>query len=172
MEIVLAGGLGSEASQSLSGRTAGELAGDVEVAEVAGILLEQMEQDPLERGRGAVAWPPVTGPASLAEVMRLDDGPGAGGLRTQRSSQPFETLAGGDMPVAVAIVAPGFGDIAALEAPLQPAQLDVGAMVEQFGRCPARRHPAAALLTSGQGTYLAHQPRAKEIQVLQEHLAA
>ena len=142
------------------------------MAEVAGILLEQMKQDPLKCGRGAVAVPAVTGLANLAKVVRLDDGPGTGRLRTQPGGQAFETRAGGDMPVAVAVVAPGFCDIAALEPPFQPAQLDIGTMVEQFGRCPARRHPAAAQLTSGQGTYFAHQPRPEEIQVLQEHLAA
>jgi GNAT superfamily N-acetyltransferase len=52
----------------LSGLAVGEFADDVEVADVAGVLLEQVEQDPLECRRiGSV--PPVAG---LADVSKAD----------------------------------------------------------------------------------------------------
>jgi hypothetical protein len=57
------------------------------VAEVPRVLLDQVEQNPLERRRGA-AVPPVAGLAEVGEVMRLDDGPGVGRLRVQRGDQP------------------------------------------------------------------------------------
>ena len=52
----------------------GELGDDVQVADVPGVLLKQVEQDPLKGGRvGAV--PPLTGLAHLIEPVRHDDGP-------------------------------------------------------------------------------------------------
>src|SRR6266498_1477626 len=63
-----------------AGLPADEFADDVKVAEVAGVLLEQVKQDPLEcRGVGPV--PAVAGFADVSKVMGLDDGPAAASLR-------------------------------------------------------------------------------------------
>jgi hypothetical protein len=52
------------------------------VADVPGVLLKQVEQDPLEGGRvGAI--PPLTGLAYLIELVGLDDGPASHGLGAQ-----------------------------------------------------------------------------------------
>src|SRR5262245_65078444 len=79
---------------SLSGLAAGELADDVEVADVAGVLLKQVEQDPLERRRiGPV--PPVARLADVGQIMGLDDGPGPRGLGAESRPQVLQGLGGG-----------------------------------------------------------------------------
>jgi hypothetical protein len=56
-----------------------EFGDDIQVTEVPGVLLQQVEQDPLQGGRvGAV--PPVAGLAHVGQVMGLDDGPAPRGL--------------------------------------------------------------------------------------------
>src|ERR1019366_10384727 len=52
----------------LSGLAAGKFTDDVEVAGVAGVLLEQVEQDPL-KGGGIRSVPPVARLANLSEVV-------------------------------------------------------------------------------------------------------
>ena len=67
----------------LSELAGGELADDVEVAEVAGVLLGQVEQDPLKRCRpGSV--PPVARLADVSKVTGLHGGPVACRLSAQR----------------------------------------------------------------------------------------
>src|SRR5215470_5910774 len=106
---------------SLPGRAAGELGDDVEVADMAGVLLQQVEQDPLQRGRVRPV-PPRPGLAGLGQVVGLDDGPGALRLNPQRRGQRLQRLILSDVPPAVTPVAPRVADIlAALEPPLQPA---------------------------------------------------
>jgi hypothetical protein len=115
---------------------------------VPGVLLEQVEQDPLQGGRvGAV--PAVTGLAHLVEVVGFDDGAGPAGLVGQAGQEAGQGLAGTDRPAAVLAVGPGVGEVAALEAPLEPAQLDVAQVLEQLQRRPAGRQPAAAQLVGG-----------------------
>jgi hypothetical protein len=66
----------------LSGLAVGEFADDVEVANVPGVLLKQVEQDPVKRRRiGSV--PPIARPADVSKIMGLDDGPGPCGLGAQ-----------------------------------------------------------------------------------------
>ncbi len=58
---------------SLADRPVGELGDDVQVAEVARILLQQVEQNPFERGRvGAV--PSGARLTDIGEVVGLDHG--------------------------------------------------------------------------------------------------
>ncbi len=57
-----------DAAQSLAGRPVHQLAHDVEMAGVPGVLLDQMQQDTLQRWRPA-AVPPVTGRADVGEVV-------------------------------------------------------------------------------------------------------
>src|SRR5215472_11541076 len=131
---------------SLPGRAAGELADDVEVADMTRVLLEQVEQDPFQRGRIRPV-PPGPGLAGLGQVVGLDDGPGAFRPGAQRRGQRLQRLIGSDVPPAVALVAPRVADVAAaLEPPLQPAHLDVGQVLEQVDGGPARRQPARAQL--------------------------
>jgi hypothetical protein len=137
------------------------------VTQVPGVLLEQVEQDPLQGGRVGAA-PAVTGLSRLAEIMRLDDGPGPFGLRAQVSQEAGQGLAGAYGPAAAGPVAPWVADVAALEAPLQPAQLDVTQVLGQFERRPAGRQPARAQFGGGQGFELAGQPGPEVVQVAQE----
>jgi hypothetical protein len=104
-----------------------------------------VEQDPLEcRGLGSV--PPLAWLAGVSKVMGFHDGPAACGLGVQCCYQLAECLAGGDVPAAVPVVGPGVADVAAFEAPFQPAQLVMGKMLEQLDRRPAGRQPAAPQL--------------------------
>ena len=92
--------------------------------------------------RRIVAVPPIAGLPHLGQVVRLDDGSAARGLRVQRREQLVERLTGCDVPPVVPVVAPRLDDVAALEAPLEPPQLDVGQVLEQLDRRPAGRQPA------------------------------
>src|SRR5450432_1858388 len=84
----------------------------------------------------------------------------------------MECLVGSDVPAATPVVGPGADDVAAFEAPLQPAQLVMGKMLEQLDRCPARRQPAAPQLAARQSLQLAHQPGPEVVQVAEEDLGA
>jgi hypothetical protein len=99
------------------------------VTQVPGVLLEQVEQDPLQRG-GVIAVPALARLSHLAEIVGLDDGPAAPGLLTQVIQEADEGLAGADVPAVALAVAPRLADVAALEAPLEPAELDVAQVLE------------------------------------------
>jgi len=101
------------------------------VAQVPGVLLEQVEQHALQRGR-LRARPALAGFADLGQLMALDDGRAARRLLGVRRQQVVQGLARRDVPAAVALVAPRVADRAAFEAPLQPAPLHVGQVPEQF----------------------------------------
>jgi hypothetical protein len=128
-----------------------------------------VEQDPFQR-RGVGAVPAVAGLADLVEIVGLDDGAGPRGLVEQVGQQAGQGLLGTDVPVTVLLVAPRVSDGAALEAPLEPAQLDVAQVLDQLERRPAGGQPAAAELRGGQGRQLAGQPRPEVVQVAQENL--
>jgi len=132
---------------------------------------DQVEQDPLKcRRPGCV--PPIARLANVSKVMGFHDGPAACRLSVQRRHKLFERLAGSHVPAAIPVLAPRVGDRAAFEAPLQPAQLVMGNMLEQLDRRPAGRQPAAAQLAAGHGFQLAHQPGAKVVEVTEEDLRA
>ena len=61
---------------SFAGFAAGQLADDVQLADVPGVLLHEVEQHPLER-RGRLARPALARLADLVEVVALDDGAAA-----------------------------------------------------------------------------------------------
>src|SRR5205809_4794260 len=94
-------------------------------------------------------WPYV------GKVVGLDDGPGTHRLGAKARDQLRERLVGGYVPSAVPAVGKRVGDLAPLETPLQPPQLDVGKVLEQLDRRPARGQPAAAQLAAGQRFELA-----------------
>jgi hypothetical protein len=87
--------------------------------------------------------------AHLVEVVGFDDGAGPAGLVGQAGQEAGQGLVGLDRPAAVLAVGPGVGEVSALEAPLEPAQLDVAQVLEQLQRRPAGRQPAAAQLVGG-----------------------
>src|SRR5215468_2522842 len=94
---------------SLARRRARQLADDVQVAEVAGVLLHQVEQDALQR-RGRFAGPPLAWPAGLVQVVGFDDPPAAPRLFGQLAEQVIEGLRRADVPAVVPPVAPGVSD--------------------------------------------------------------
>jgi maleylpyruvate isomerase len=111
----------------LSDPAAGELTDDVEVADVASVLLEKVEQDTLQRRRlGTV--PPVARLADVGKVVGFDERPSPCGLRVQCRYQLFERLIGSNVPAAIPVFGPRIADIAAFEAPLEPSQLVMGKM--------------------------------------------
>jgi len=109
---------------------------------VAGVLLEEVEQDPLQGG-GRCAVPAVAGLAHLVEVVPGDDRGAAFRLGVQRGEEALQGLVWRHVPAVVGVIAPRVGDGAAFEAPLKPAQLDVRQVLEQLKRRPAGRDPAA-----------------------------
>jgi hypothetical protein len=124
------------------------------VADVPGVLLKQVEQDPFQR-RGVGAVPAVAGLAGLVQIVGLNDGAGPRGLIAQVSQEAGQGLPGTYLPAAVLLVGPRVGDGAALEAPLEPAKLHVAQVLDQLERRPAGGQPAAAELRGGQGRQLA-----------------
>jgi hypothetical protein len=110
--------------------------------------------------------------AHLEQVVRLDDGPALAGLREQVIKQGGERLIGADGPAIAVAVTPRVADVTALEAPYEPAQLDVAQVLDQLERRPAGRQPAAAQLGGGQGPQLAGQLGPEVVQVSQEDLGA
>jgi hypothetical protein len=138
---------------------------------VPGVLLKQVEQDPFQ-GRGVGVRPAVAGFPDPAEIAGLDDGAGAAGLVEQAGQEAGQGLLGADPPAEVVLVAPRVGHGPALEAPLEPAQLRVAQVLEQFQRSPPRGQPAAAQFGGGQTRQLAGQLRPEIVQVAEEDLGA
>ena len=136
-----------------------------------GVLLDQVEQDPLQ-GRGIGARPAVAGFPDLVEIVGFDDGAGPSGLVEQAGQEAGQGLPGPGRPAAAGAIAPRIRDGAALEAPFEPAQLDVAQVLGQLQRRPAGREPAAAQLGGGQGLQLAGQLGSEVVQVAKEDLGA
>jgi hypothetical protein len=139
------------------------------VTQVPGVLLEQVEQDPFQ-GRGVGAVPALAGFPGRIEIVGLDDGAGPTGLVEQVGQEAGQGFLGPDGPAAIGVIGPWVGEGAALEAPLEPAQLDVAQVLGQLERCPAGRQPAAVQLGGGQGLQLAGQLGPEVVQVTQEDL--
>ncbi len=142
---------------------------DIQLTQVAGVLLQQVEQDPLQ-GRRVGAVPAFTGLAHVVEVVGGDDGPAPLGLIAQVSQQGGGRFVVGDVPAAAVAVGPRVTHTAALKAPLEPAQLDVAQVLEQLKGRPARRRPGAPPLGGGQGLELSRHAGAKIVEVAQEDL--
>jgi len=138
---------------------------------VPGVLLEQVEQDPFQGG-GVGASPAVAGFPDLVQVVGLDDGAGPLRLAAQVGQEAGQGLLGPDGPAAIAVVGPWVGEMTALEAPLEPAQLDVTQMPEQLERVPAGGQRASAELGGGEALQLAGQPGPEKVQVAEEDLGA
>ena len=136
-----------------------------------GVFLEQVQQDPFQGCRvGAI--PAVAGFADLAEVVGFDNGAGPPGLVLQCGQEGDQGLVPADGPAAALLVSPRVGEVAALEAPLEPAQLDIAQVLDQLERRPAGRQGAAAQLRGRQGLQLAGQPGPEVVQVAEEDLGA
>src|SRR4051812_41126747 len=104
------------------------------------------------------------------EVVTADDGPGRLGLGAEVGTERFEGLTRSHVPAVVAGVAPRVGEVAALEAPLEPAQLDVPEVFEQLLRGPAGWERTAVEGLRWQGRDAFQQRVAEEVQVSQKHL--
>ena len=149
----------------------GQLGDHVEMPEVAGVLLHQVEQHAFE-GRGVGTFPTRSWPSRLGQVMSHDDGPAALALSSQRGHQLFQRLSFGDVPPVAAPVAPRVGDRATFEAPLEPAQLDIREVLEQLQRRPPRRQRTLSLRGLGQPLDLADDAGSEVVQVSEEHVGA
>ena len=138
---------------------------------MAGVFLEQVEEDAFQ-GRGVGAFPAGAGLAYLVQGMGLDDGVGAGGLVAEVGEQGVGGVAGSKGPAVVGAVGPGVGEVLALEAPLEPAALDVTQVLEQLKRGPAGREAAAGQFGRGQRLDLVGQAGAEIVEVADEDLGA
>ena len=113
-----------------------ELRHDIEVTEVAGVILEKMEQNPLKGGRlGTV--PAGSRSTDTGQVVVLDDCPAANRLGLQGSKEILSGLLGCDAPPVASLVTPRLVHLTAIEAPLKPAQLDEGEVLDQLQRSPS-----------------------------------
>src|SRR3954454_6455242 len=95
---------------SLADRAVGELADDVEVAEVPGVLLEHVEQDPAERRRLLQGGAPAAHPGPIAEPSGRRHLARAPALVAEPGHQQVERLVVLHSPPALRIaagVAPG-----------------------------------------------------------------
>jgi hypothetical protein len=126
---------GSRLTRLLPDGTAAQFRNDVEVTEVPGVLLDEVDENPLESGRcGAV--PASSWSTDAGQVVSLDDGPATVGLGLECSDETFGGLFRFDVPPVGSSIAPRILDLTALEAPLEPAQLDEGEVLDQFPRGP------------------------------------
>src|SRR3954470_13236388 len=126
---------------SLADRPVLELAHDVQVADVPGVLLQQMKQDPLQLWRG-VAVPSLAGSTELVQCVCLDDGSSPYAACGQRVDDVGRRLGRVDVPALVLAVAPWVRDDSALETPLEPSHLDERQVLGQLDRRPSGRQPA------------------------------
>jgi hypothetical protein len=76
------------------------------------------------------------------------------------------------VPAIALAVGPRVTDVTALEAPLEPAQLDIAQVLDQLERGPAGRQAAAAEFGGGQGFELAGQLGPEVVEVAAEDLGA
>jgi len=106
------------------------------VTEVAGVLLEKMEQNPLKGGRRSTV-PAGSRPTDTGQVVVLDDCPATNRLGLQGSKEILGGLLGCDAPPVASLIAPRLVDLTALEAPLKPTQLDEGEVLDQLQRRPS-----------------------------------
>ena len=136
-----------------------------------GVLLEQVQQDPLQ-GRGVGTGPAVAGFPGFVETVGFDDGAGPPGLIEQVGHEAGQGLPRADGPAVAIAVTPRVGELAAFEAPLEPAQLDVAQVLDQLQRRPAGRQPATAQFGGGQRLQLGGQPGPEVVQVAEEDLGA
>src|SRR3984957_6853312 len=148
---------------------AGQLADDVELADVPGVLLDEVEQDPLER-RGRLARPALARLADLVEVVARDDRGAARCLGVELGQQAVEGLVRPDVPAVIALVAPRGGHRAAPEPPLQPPQLDVAEVLDQLKRCPTGRQATMAELLGREPAGLGGEPVTEELEIAAEYL--
>jgi hypothetical protein len=136
---------------------------------VPGVFLHEVEQDPVQC-RGRLPIPPFAGLSGVAEVVGFDDRRAARRLLGQFTKQVVERLLRRHVPPSVTPIGPGICHLAALEPPLEPAQLDEGQVFEQLQRRPAGREPAGPQLGLGQRAQLGLKPVAEEVEVPQVHL--
>jgi len=141
------------------------------VADVAGVLLEQVEQHAFQGWRiGAV--PALAGLPDLVEIMSRDDRATACRLLGELGQQRIQRFAGSDIPAPVTPIAPRIFDGAALEAPFKPAPLHMAQVLEQFQWGPSRRQRAGTQPGGGQLSQLGGQRGTEIVQVAEEDLGA
>ena len=92
------------------------------------------------RSRVAGGRRPTARPAGrLVKVVRGDHRRLRAACAVNAASKLIQGLIRRDVPAVLPLVAPRVGDVAALESPLKPAQLDEGEVLEQLNRGPAGR---------------------------------
>jgi len=80
-----------------------EFADDVEVSDVPRVLLQEMEHDPLESGRGG-AFPTLSWPPDVGQLVRPHDSRGDGSPRLRSTHQVRPVLRVGDVPATVLLM--------------------------------------------------------------------
>jgi len=138
---------------------------------VAGVLLNQVEQDALE-GCGWPTLPARARPSDVRQLVGLHHQAATCALRLEGVHEVSQALIAGDVPTFVPGVAPRLRDRLALEALHQPAELDIGQVLEQLQRRPSGRKPARSQLVVPQPLKLADHDRAEVVEVAEEDLRA
>jgi hypothetical protein len=154
--------------RSLAGTAVDELAHDVEMAGVAGILLEHVEQDRAERRPHILRAEPAPGGRQLGQVGRVGDLPGAGAAGAQHCREAVQCLGLVDVPAAGAVVAPRVGDGLGTETPDDPPALHVGKVLDERERRPPGGQPRRAQLHVAQPGDPVDDRLAEEVEVAEE----
>ena len=94
------GNRGGDVRALLADLAVDEFADDVEVSDVPRVFLQEMEQDPLESRRGG-AFPTLSWPPDVGQLVRPHDRRGDGSLRLQGTHQVRPVLRVADVPATV-----------------------------------------------------------------------
>src|SRR5215213_5661153 len=109
---------------ALAGRPVDEFTHDVEVADVPGVLLHDVEQDRDERRRRLAGGEPAAGRGVVEQVVRRDDVGRTPAADVERFEEVVERTVGGPSPAPVLVV-PRIVDLLTEESPHEPAALHV-----------------------------------------------
>src|ERR671911_613602 len=159
----------SAVTPSLPDGTVELLAEDVGVADVAGRLLDHVDQDP------APAQLPALAPGMLDDLVQRGRGghdlAAAVALGLVEGEDVSGGLAGLDAPVGVRVLlGPGEADLLAVPHPLEPRALHVGQVLDQAEQAgPGGDHGPAQLLVV-QALQLPQQGRPVEVEEAGQHL--
>lgn len=147
-----------------------QFARDVEMPHVSGVLLHDVEKDPLQVRCIRLIHEATSGTGTLVQPMRLDDGARAFPLGYQASKQWLRILIGREPAVPVR-VAPRLSNVRAYESPLEPPTLHERQVIDEATRRPPRRDDGPLELRPGEIAGLGPYLRAKEIQIAKQQRA-
>jgi hypothetical protein len=134
-----------------------QLAYDVQVSDVSRILLEQVREDPAQRGRIGGESAAQLGP--IGELCIASRGFGTRGYGGQSGTQACHRVLGHHDPTRAIriLITARIGHLLSLETPLHPAPLNEDQVPQESKRGPAGWHDVAVQLLGAQSIELGQQ---------------